>query len=252
MKRGGYKHGEQWGCECGIQWLCKMRSPGERKIYAHWGAAVAKVSTVGETGPWPFHTTLDCSLASLDKWATVEKQGAPALWKGSACEDSNKTSGRWQAAGVVNEMWPEQVGEWCIICEPKGISRLSWTIQMNSERSLGWSNECEGEDSDSLAGVWRRRLLADRTCRLLMMTKVAGVCVCVQIAHDEVPVSWNVSVRGITHPGNLIEVATKTSLTKNSIYRTSHYVSEAAERSIYLVRGSTLLRYSDSCCLEST
>lgn len=80
--------------------------------------------------------------------------------------------------------------------------------------------------------------MADQTCRLLMMKKVAGVCV--QIAHDEVPVSSNVSVRGIIHGGNLIEVAAKTTLTKNSIYSTSHYVSEAAGRSIYLVLGSTL------------
>lgn len=65
--------------------------------------------------------------------------------------------------------------------------RTLWTTQMNSERSLGSSNECEEEDSDSLAGVWPPRLLADQTCRLLMMKKVAGVCV--QIAHDEVPVS---------------------------------------------------------------
>lgn len=52
---------------------------------------------------------------------------------------------------------------------------------------LVFSNECEEEDSDSLAGVWPPRILADQTCRLLMMKKVAGVCV--QIAHDEVPVS---------------------------------------------------------------
>lgn len=45
-----------------------------------------------------------------------------------------------------------------------------------------------------------------------MMKKVAGACA--QIAHDEVPASRNVSVRGITHTGNLIEVATKTTLDK--------------------------------------
>lgn len=78
----------------------------------------------------------------------------------------------------------------------------------------------------------RPRLLAGQTSRRLMIKKVAGMFV--QIARDEVSVSWNISVRGITHVGNLIEVATKPTLTKNSIYCRSHYVSEAAERSIFL------------------
>ncbi len=138
------------------------------------------------------------------------------------------------------EICLEQAGAWCIIWTPPG--RHKRTVKGLSARIMN----AEGK----IPIPRPPRLLADQTCRLLMMKKVAGVCV--QIAHDEVPVSWNVSVRGITHAGNPIEVATKRSLTKNSIYSTSHYVSEAAERSIYLAPGSTLHWYLDSCCFKST
>lgn len=88
------------------------------------------------------------------------------------------------------------------------------------------------ENSDSPGSV-AEAFSADQTWRLLMMKKVAGVCV--QIADDEVPFSSNVYVRRITHRSNLIEAASKTSLTKNSIYCNSHYASESPVRFIYLV-----------------
>lgn len=69
---------------------------------------------------------------------------------------------------------------------------------MDTDRPHGSSNEWGEEHCDSPPGFAAGFFLADQACRLLMMKKAAGVCV--QIAHDEAPVSWTISVREITRP----------------------------------------------------
>lgn len=65
------------------------------------------------------------------------------------------------------------------------------SYRFNSEWSLGCSNACREDAAVSPAEVWLQRLLADQTCRLVMMRKVADVCV--QIAYDEVLVFFKTS-----------------------------------------------------------
>lgn len=99
---------------CGIPWLCRMKgSPGRRRVYVQWGAAVAKVLTAGETGLWHF-TQGWASFSRPWQVSVVERRGATLLWKRSAWEESRARTERWQISGVEQEKDSWNVNKWAV------------------------------------------------------------------------------------------------------------------------------------------
>lgn len=180
---------ERQGFLCGVLWLCRMKgSPGKENV------CTLRCSCEGDTSLAITHNTLDWTSFSRPlQVSSGRNAGSSAALK----EVFVRPLGWWRRNMAGTGLW---------IVHHLWSQKTLWTTQTNSEQCLGSSNECREEDSDSPAEVWLLSLLADQTRRLLMMKKVAGVCVCANCTWWGSRLLWNVTVREITHAGNSIEV----------------------------------------------
>lgn len=132
-------------CVCGsVEWKDHQEKKNDRSLRC---SCCKGFNSLGDRSLAISH---NMDFVFTSKWAMVKLQGAVLLWKRSVCEDSSKrTKIDSKMAGYWGGEWEillKQVGELCIICDPKGISRLSglhkWTVKgllvrvMNEERKI--------------------------------------------------------------------------------------------------------------------
>lgn len=140
---GGETAGSHAASHSFVEWKTYL---AKKENQVHWGAAVPKVLTVGETGPWPFHATLNFLLP----WqvSMVKMQEVELLWNRSAHDDSNKktlrTAEHWQwkswnslvnDASSVNPV-PHGLNKWSV----KDLLPLKLQIPLlqHATEAFGW------------------------------------------------------------------------------------------------------------------